>query len=782
MNAKKRKSPKTITKGKESLKRKTRTSFSSSDDESTSKKFKIDCKPFWEDYEILAGTEGINEVVAKQLVKLYKEDNTIPFLARYRKDVTGGLTANQLRNVKVEFDKIERLKIKIKNAVETVEKLNKLDTHLRNMFLGVRSIEELDHIFAPFKPGAKKTLSERAKALGLEEPALMLLEGYAEVNLKNYIKKQKELGTLADVEKGIMHIIAGIVATDSEVLSFIRKIRSQTFFMIESKKSSAKKDTNSEDDLKFSNYFDYSISSTNIKPHQILAINRGESIKALSVKIIVPEFLYRKYSKFCTSKWIYNKKFDNNRKRIMEMSIDDAYTRLLKPHIIREVRAQLKSQAEKASYDVFTTNLKQLLLMPPIKGKVILGIDPGFINGCQLAMISESGMVLDTADIFPHDKRREEAKSIIKNMVKTYGCTLIALGNGTACRETECWLSELISGNSFSPLDIVYTIVNENGASIYSCSEEARKEFDGLDPKIISAVSLARRIQEPLAELVKVEPKHLGVGMYQHDLPKKQLERALDEVVSECVSFVGVDLNTASQCLLRRIAGLSDRRASSIIGFREHNGLFKSRSQLKNVKGIGTKVFQQCAGFLRVAPPNTNQANEFYTDPLTNKMDCTYIHPESYEEASKVVQHFGLKLKSVGESDFVKTFKLKNQNMNVTELAKIVGSSVESVRLIVNALSQPLNFDLRNEANSKPLFKKNVTSVYDLDVGSALSGSISNCTHFGCFVDVGVGYDGLIHSSNMRGYNLEIGDKVEVKVINIEINRKRIGLEMITKL
>ncbi|KAK4875071.1 hypothetical protein RN001_011493 [Aquatica leii] len=752
---------------------------------SSSNNSKTNCKPFWEDYELITGIECINDVVAKRIIKLFDDDNTIPFIARYRKDVTGGLTPNQLHNIKEEYDTVKKLKIKIKTAITAIEKLGKMSPSLKNIILGVRSVEELEYIYAPFKPGTKRTLAERAKALGLEKPALALLAGEETVNLTTYVKNEKELNTLSDVEKGIMHIIASVIATDSDVLSLLRKLRTESFFMIECKKSSAKKDTKNrdkdKDESKFTNYFDYSISSTNIKPHQILAINRGESLKMLSVKVVVPDFIHRKYLNFCTDKWTNKGKFDNNRKRILQMSIEDGYTRLLQPHIIREVRAQLKLTAEKASYEVFATNLKQLLLMSPTKGKVILGVDPGFTNGCQLALISESGTVLTTADIFPHSNRRKEAENTLINIMKTYSCTLIALGNGTACRETETWLTELIQNNAFAPLDVVYTIVNESGASIYSCGAEAKKEFGSLDPKIISAVSLARRVQEPLAELVKVEPKHLGVGMYQHDLPKKQLEQALDDVISECVSFVGVDINTASQCLLRRIAGLSDKRASSIISFREENGMFKSRTQLKNIKGIGAKIFEQCAGFLRVGPANATQANEFYTDPLTNKMDCTYIHPESYEIANKIIKHFNLNLESLGQPNFIEAVKSKTEKVDAEDLSKIVNSTVPTIKLIINALSQPLNFDLRSEGSTKILFKKGLTSIHDLKVGCVLTGSVSNCTHFGCFVDVGVGCDGLIHSSKMKGYSLQIGDKVEVKVVNLEINRKRIGLEMISK-
>ncbi|KAF5303492.1 hypothetical protein FQA39_LY09955 [Lamprigera yunnana] len=746
---------------------------------------KSDLEPFWEDYELLTGTECISELVAKRIIKLFDDENTIPFIARYRKDVTGDLTPNQLLDIKEEYDNIKHLRAKIKAAINNVKKLGKLNPVLHNIILGVRSIEELEHIYAPYKPGAKRTLAERAKSLGLEEPAMTLLEGLKSVDLNYYVKESEELATVAAVEKGITHIIATVIATDTEVLALLRKMRTESFFTIECKKAVIKKnaketDKRINDESKFSNYFDYTTTSNQIKPHQILAINRGESLKILSVKLNVPDFIYHKYVYICTKKWVNKGKFDRDRKRIIEGAIKDAYSRLLQPHIIREVRAHLKSMAEKASYDVFSTNLKQLLLMPPVKGKFILGIDPGFTNGCQLAIISDTGAVLSTDDIFPHGSKRKHAENTLINTLKTYSCTIIALGNGTACRETETWLSKLIQNNAFAPLDVEYTIVNESGASIYSCSAEAKKEFGSVDPKIISAASLARRVQEPLAELVKIDPKHLGVGMYQHDLPKKQLEQALNEAVIECVSFVGVDLNTTSQCLLRRIAGLTDKRAASIISYREENGLFKSRSEIKKVKGIGPKVFQQCAGFLRVGPANASEANDFYKYSSTNKMDCTYIHPESYEIANDIIKHFDLNPKSIGQQEFIEAVKLKTRSLNLENLSKMMKTSVETTKLIINALSESLNFDLRTNSTIGALFKKGLTNIYDLKEGSILTGSVNNCTHFGCFVDVGVGSDGLIHSSKMRGHSLKVGDKVEVKVINVDCNRKRIGLEMIS--
>lgn len=759
---------------------------------SSSKHEIINYNPYWHDYELLVGTQSINDAVAKRLIKLFDEENTIPFIARYRKDQTGNLTAEQLRDIKDEYDNIKLLKTKIRITLNNIKKQGQLDSKLRKIILGVHSVEELEHIYAPYRPGAKRTLAERARALGLEPPALTLLEGAESVNLERFINKSnRDLSSISEVERGVMHIIASIIATDCEVLALLRKLRIESFFMIECKKANTRRDDKIRnyrstrqivEESKYANYFTFSASSKFIKPHQVLAINRGEALRILSVKINVPDFLNNKFVQFATNKWIEKGKGDKERKRILEMAVSDAYKRLLQPHIVREVRSSLKMQSEKASCEVFSTNLKQLLLMPPVKGKCILGIDPGFSNGCQLAMISETGSVLTTGNIYLSSKTPEKPIIILAQMLKTYNCTLIALGNGTACRETETWLTELIQNNTFSPLDIVYTIVNEDGASIYSCSSEAKREFPSLDPKFISAVSLARRLLDPLAELVKVEPKHLGVGMYQHDLPKRQLEDALDEVVTECVSFVGVDLNTASRCLLRHIAGLSDKRASRIIQYRDDNGPFKSRPELKKVKGIGSKVFEQCSGFLRVQPANSIAATEFYKDSDTNRLDCTYVHPESYKTATDILKHFNLDIASIGQPHFIDYIKLQIDTIDMDQFSSSLSQSVETVRMILDALTQPLNYDLRNESVSGPLFKKGLSSFQDLKVNSIVSGNVANVTHFGCFVDIGVGTPALIHSTKMCGFTLQIGDKVEAKVISLDEGNKRIGLLMIRKM
>ncbi|RZC39162.1 S1 RNA-binding domain-containing protein 1, partial [Asbolus verrucosus] len=737
-------------------------------------------EPQWSEHELLAEQQNLTLNVAKNIVKLFEDGNTVPFIARYRRDVTNNMSPETLREVKETYEEIIVLKNKINTVVKNLEKTEVLTEQLKHNITSSRSIEELEYVYAPYKPGSKRTLAERAKELGLEEPALSLLHNQSEINLSDYVQKdRKELSSVADVEKGIVHIIASIISTDTEILSHLRQLRKRTNFIIKTKIT--KKPP--LDEGKFENYENFEIPVKYIKPHQVLAINRGESLKVLSVKVVVPDNIFYDFQRVCFRKWSCENSAHQLRHNILKQAIEDSYNRLVQPLIIREIRAELKQQAEKASCEVFSTNLKHLLLTAPLKGKYILGIDPGFANGCKLALISPMGELILNNVIYPHKSQsREKDKMILKNMLQEHNCELIALGNGTACRQTEEWLTNLIQEKIFHPLDVKYTVVREDGASIYSCSAEAKKEFPKLDPNIISAASLARRIQDPLAELVKVEPKHLGVGMYQHDIKKKHLEEALNDVVSECVSFVGVDLNTTSQCLLRHVAGLSDKKAQQVIEYRNKNGPFICRKQLLEVHGIGQRIFQQCAGFLRVGPLRADDATAFYKNSKATKLDSTYIHPESYDIAISLIKKLNLKLCDVGETQFINVIRDKAPQLDLPRLNDEFKSNTQTIQLILDTLSKPLNHDLRSDCPQEPLFKKGLTSIDDITNGTVLTGRISNVTHFGCFVDIGVGINGLIHVSKYNGLNLEMGNKVEVKVINVEIERKRIGLEALKQL
>lgn len=474
---------------------------------------------------------------------------------------------------------------------------------------------------------------------------------------------------------------------------------------------------------------------------------------------------------------------------LLNSSIDYAYTKFVKPLVIRRVRNELKQKAETASIEVFVTNVKQLFLTPPVRGKIILGIDPGFYHGCKLAAISEHGNVLETSIIYPHSKTKncyEEAANSLVNLVNKHKCTILALGNATACRETETFLNRLIKSKAFGSIDVSYTIVDESGTSIYSCSAEAKSEFPGLDTNVISAISIARRLQDPLAELVKVEPKHLGVGMYQHDLPEKQLSTALNEVVSEAVSFVGVDVNTASQCLLKRVAGLNVATAKNIIQSRIGFGAFKNRQQLLDVKGIGKKIFEQCAGFIRILPEtsmieNTVKPKDSKKSKYTfNLLDQTWIHPESYGIAERFVEYCGCNLENLGTATFIERVKSRAEE-GYAVLAEKFDTNETTMEIIVKGLSMKKDEDIRFKSAS-PLFRKNMLSIKDISTDMVLTGAVRNVTHFGAFVDIGVGRAGLIPTKWLKNSTVSVGQRVEVKVVSIELARNRIGLELINVL
>ncbi|KAJ8967501.1 hypothetical protein NQ314_002816 [Rhamnusium bicolor] len=664
-----------------------------------------DTAPDWNDSMLLAEQKNLDYKIAENVIKLFENGNTIPFIARYRRDATGNMSPEMLREVKESFEEICHLKSKINTTIKSLNKLGQLNPQLHRAIKSVRTTEELEIIYAPFKPGGKRTLAERAKELGLEEPAMNILNNI-KVDLNHYIiPGKKELSKKEDVEKGVIHIIAYVIATDTELLSYLRELRGQVNFMLETKKSQSKQDSKIKivdkknakgltkgkqiDESKFENYFDYKIPVKYIKPHQILAINRGENQKILSVKVVVPDYLFNKFSQFCNNKWVRNGNFDFNRNRLIEEAIKDSYNRLVQPFIIREIRAELKTQAEKSSCDVFSVNLKHLLLIAPLKGKPILAIDPGYTNGCKLALVSPTGYLLSHDVIFPHKgyEGKKNAASILKNMLEEYKSSA-----------SWCW--------------------------------------------------------------------HVSARF-----KKKQLEESLNEVVSECVSFVGVDLNTASRCLLRHIAGLSEKRATNIIDHREKNGPFLYRKQITDVAGIGARVFEQCAGFLRVGPTDAKEAMHFYKKPKTTKLDCTYIHPESYSVANKIIKKINLSPGEIGESSFIDS--VKSKNFDNAELSKELGTSEETVKLILETLCKPLNYDLRCEISQVPLFKKGLTSIYQISTGTIVTGRVKNVTHFGCFVDIGVENDGLIHNSKLNGCNLQIGNRVEAKVINIEISKKK---------
>lgn len=747
----------------------------------------------WTDVDYVSEVNNIEKHIANNVVKLFNEDNTIPFIARYRKNMTGGMEADMLRAVKQSIDHAKLIKQRAVTIIKSIDKLGQWSPNVHAAVTSAKSMDDLEHIYSFFKPASKRTLAERAKELGLEPVSNALLQGQALPHLSSLINPEKEgLKTEQQIIDGITHIIADIINKDKAVFDRVKELQSLSVIQIQTTECKTTKSENSKEkdvNRKYEMYYNFSANNKTIRPHQILAINRAEAQKILNVKIVLPDSLQKYFKTYCNMKYKEAIVASDFHADLMNKSIDYAYLKFIKPLVVRRIRSEMKQKAETASIEVFVTNVKQLLLTSPVRGKIILGIDPGFFHGCKLAVISEHGNVLETAVIYPHkklDSSYKQSVNVMISLVNKYRSTLLALGNATACRETEIFLNELIKSKAFGPIDISYTIVDEAGASIYSCSSEAKSEFPDLDTNVISAISIARRLQDPLAELVKVEPKHLGVGMYQHDLPEKQLSTALNEVVSEAVSFVGVDVNTASQCLLKRVAGLNASQANSIIEWRTQYGGFKNRQQLLDVKGIGNKTFEQCAGFIRILPETSmidnsvKKKNPKVSKKAPNLLDQTWIHPESYKIAERFLEYCGCNLENLGTPMFIEKITL-SASEGCEALAKKFNTDATAMDIIIKGLSMKKDEDIRLKA-SEPLFRNSMLTINDISSGTMLTGAVRNVTHFGAFVDVGVGRDGLIPTKWMKNYTVSIGQRVEVKVAAVDVNRSRISLELINVL
>lgn len=514
----------------------------------STKKIKLELKEQnfdfkWDISQKLTNLKTVEPKIAGKLIQMFEAGDTIPFIARYRKGVTNDMDAETLRDIKETYEELCSCKTKAEKIIDIIGKTGQLTSEIVNSISKSNTNEELEFIYEPYKSGKQKTLVARAKELNLYEPALKILNR-EKVDLSNFINRQKEgLKTFIDVENGILNILSHEISVNPATLEFVQALRNELNLSLESKIKSKKVEDSGK---KYQHYYDFKCAITHLKPHQILAINRGEKQKILSSKISVPNYAEMKFKKFCYTQFTVA----SEHSKLLTNAIIDAYKRRIHPLIVRKAKSELSTKAEISAIETFAHNLKNLLLTTPVKGKIILSIDPGFKIGCKVAIISKNGEILNTEIIYPH-KSAESEKEKLKKLITKHNCELIAIGNGTACRETELWISDLIKKNYFGSQNVQYTIIDECGASIYSCSLEAKKEFPNLDPLFISAVSLARRVQDPLSELVKIEPQHLGVGMYQHDVNKKLLDNTLNEIVSECVSFIGVDLNTASQCLLR---------------------------------------------------------------------------------------------------------------------------------------------------------------------------------------------------------------------------------------
>lgn len=710
--------------------------------------------------KILAEELGIKTTQVEATIKLIDEGNTIPFISRYRKEVTGSLNDEILRQFDERLKYLRNLEEKKEQVLSAIEEQGKLTEELKKEIESALTLVAVDDLYRPFRP-KRRTRAMIAIEKGLENFANDIYEEKlgtpAPEEAKKYLsdKEGLEVETPEDAIAGAMDIIAEKISDDA---TFRNKIRDLSFK--QGILTSVAKDETTES--VYENYYNFAESVSKTAGYKILAINRGEEEKILTVKLDPPVEEIIRYLEKCIIK-----KHNVHTEQILKDTIDDAYKRLIAPSIERDIRSSLTEKAEDEAIKVFGKNLTQLLMQPPVAGRVVLGWDPAFRTGCKLAVVDETGKVLDTKVIFPTAPQNKvaESKKILKELIKKYNISLISLGNGTASRESEAVIVELIKEVDTK---LEYIIVNEAGASVYSASKLATEEFPNFDVGQRSAASIARRLEDPLAELVKIDPKSIGVGQYQHDMNQKKLSEALSGVVEDCVNKVGVDLNTASAPLLEYISGISKAVAKNIVVYREENGSFKTRKELLKVSKLGPKAFEQCAGFLRI-----NDGKE----PL----DMTSVHPESYEATKKLLESIGYSSKDITVAG------LNGISKKITDFKKVsdeIGIGEITLKDIVKELEKP-GRDPRDEMQ-KPILRTDVMEMEDLKEGMILKGTVRNVIDFGAFVDIGVHQDGLVHISKLSKkfikHPLEavsVGDIVEVRVDSVDLKKKRIALSMV---
>lgn len=701
----------------------------------------------------LANDLQITEKQAKNTVSLIEEGNTIPFIARYRKELTGSLTDEVLRKFDERYRYLTSLMARKEEISKLIEEQGALTAELTEKIENAMILSELEDIYRPYRP-KRKTRASVAKERGLEPLALRILlqedrSGDVIDIASEYINPEKEVITAEDALSGAMDIIAEMISDNADYRKHIR-FCTQKHGLVVSKKSK-------EEDSVYSMYYDFTESVKTIANHRILALDRGEREEYLKVSIKIEEDIILDYLKNQILKSsIYNEVIIN--------TIQDSYKRLIAPSIEREIRSSLTERAEAGAIEVFGDNLKHLLMQPPIKNKTVLGIDPGYRTGCKIAVCDDTGKVLKTGVIFctldNHDK--ETSAKIVKSIIEEYAVDIISIGNGTASGETEKFVSEIIAGLN---REISYIIANEAGASVYSASKLGSEEFPDFTVEQRSAASIARRIQDPLSELVKIEPESIGVGQYQHDVNAKLLKETLSGVVEDCVNGVGVDLNTASWPLLSYVAGISKPVAKNIVKYREENGKFCSRKELLKVDKLGPKAFLQCAGFLKIPEAK-------------NVLDTTSVHPESYDIANSLISEAGIAPQDIRNSALVEE-KIKSVDIEKFILAHGVGKP--TLTDIIDSLLKP-DRDIRDKM-PKPILKTEILTMESLYEGMVLTGTVRNVTDFGAFVDIGVHQDGLVHISEISdkfikhpSEKLKVGDVIKVKVIGVNTDKKRISL------
>ncbi len=708
--------------------------------------------------KILAGEFKLDEKKLADTIALIDEGNTIPFIARYRKETTGSMDDQMLREVDERLNYLRKLDEQKQTVHNSITQQEAMTAEIEMQLEKAKTLAEVEDIYRPYKP-KRKTRASIAKAKGLEALAIEILKQEESADSTQlalqFVNEEKGVKTTQEALQGASDIISEMMSDDAAMRSTLRSLYTATA-ILQSKASKA------DTDSVYSTYYDYAEPVSKMAGHRTLAVDRGEKEGFLKVSVNVED---ERAVRMIKDKYVKN---NSDCANVVSLAAEDSFNRLISPSLEREMRSNLTEKACEGAIKVFSKNLQQLLLQPPIKGKVALGLDPGYRMGCKTAVVNETGKVLDTAVIFPlpEFKRVDEAKKTVKNLIKKHKVEIIAIGNGTAGKETEIFTAELLAEIDEKPQ---YMVVNEAGASVYSASKLAAAEFPEYDVNLRSAISIARRLQDPLSELVKIDPKAVGVGQYQHDMPTAQLNGALDGVVEYCVNTVGVDVNTASVPLLSRVAGVSSATAKNIVTYREQTGEFKTRKELLKVPKLGPKAFEQCAGFLRV--PGAK-----------NKLDTTAVHPESYDAAKTLLEHCGYKVSDIGTSE-VANLQDKAKQEGLESLSAKTGIGVPTLEDIIAEILRP-GRDMRDSL-PQPLLRSDVLDMKDLTQGMVLKGTVRNVIDFGAFIDIGVHQDGLVHISQIcdrfikhPGEVLKVGDVVDVTVMSVDTQKKRIALTM----
>ncbi|MFR5470541.1 MAG: Tex family protein [Romboutsia sp.] len=710
---------------------------------------------------------NINDILKKEFnlrdeqinntIKLIDEGNTIPFIARYRKEMTGEMSDVTLRAFYDKLIYLRNLQNRKDDVIRIIEEQGKLTSEIKVSIEKANTLQEVEDIYAPYKQ-KKRTRATIATERGLEQLALDILNkniSNIDEEASKYINPEKEVNSVEDAIKGANDIIAEIVSDDAKIRKYIRELALREGVIVT-------KNSNEEKSV-YDMYYDYSESVKTIAPHRVLAINRGEKEDFLKAKV---EINNEKVINYIINEYVNDKNLKN--KEVIVSAIEDSYKRLIFPSIEREIRNTLTENAQERAISVFGKNVKSLLLQAPVKDKVVMGFDPAFRTGCKIAVVDKNGKLLDTTTVYPTEPQNkvEESKKELKALIEKYNIDIIAIGNGTASRESEKFVSDMIKEID---REVQYIIVSEAGASVYSASELANEEHPDINVSLRGAISIARRLQDPLAELVKIDPKSIGVGQYQHDLNQKKLEGVLDGVVEDSVNSVGVDLNTASYSLLEHIAGISKTIAKNIVAYREENGDFTSRAQIKKVKRLGPQAFTQCAGFMRI-------------EGAKNPLDNTGVHPESYDICKNMLDMLGYSLSDV-ENKNISDIDSKVEAIGIKELSSKLQVGEVTLKDIIAEIKKP-GRDPREEG-IKPILRTDVLKIEDITEGMILKGTVRNVVDFGAFVDIGIKNDGLVHKSEMsKGFVKDpmtivtVGDIVDVKVIGVDMNKKRVALSM----